>query len=69
MKRTDLKKLNTRSAEELTKDIFEAKEKLWQLRREIASGKVKNNQSRTALRRDIARMFTAISAKRSTKQS
>lgn len=58
MKKADLAKLKNRSAEELRKEVAEVKEKLWELRREIASGKVKNTKARTALRRDIARMLT-----------
>ena len=60
MKKGDITKLKNRSAEELRKEVAEAKEKLWELRREIAGGKVKNVKTRGALRRDVARMLTII---------
>ena len=58
MKKNDIKKLVNKTAAELLKDVAEAKEKLWELSRDIASGKQKNPHSRIALRRDIARMLT-----------
>jgi ribosomal protein L29 len=70
MKKADLAKLKNRSAEELRKEVAESKEKLWELRREIAGGKIKNVKARSVLRRDIARMMTALSqANRPTGQA
>lgn len=63
MKKNDIAKLKNRSAEELRKDAVEMREKLWELRREIAGGKVKNVRSRRALRRDLARVLTVANQK------
>jgi len=60
MKKIEIEKLINKSVEELTKDVLEAKEKLWELKRDIASGKVKNHQSGSELRRNIARMLTVV---------
>ena len=65
MKRNDIKKLAARSTEELTKEVSEAKEKLWQLGRDLASGKVKDSHAAIKLRRDIARMLTVVQNKTS----
>jgi ribosomal protein L29 len=67
MKRNDIKKLVNKTPAELVKDIAESKEKLWELRREIAAGKVKNAHSKSVLRRDIARMFTVMQNKQTSK--
>lgn len=67
MKKSEIKKLANKSAEELAKDAAEAKEKLWQLSRDIASGKIKNAHARSALRRDIARMLTVMHNKQTSK--
>lgn len=62
MKRTDVKKLANMSAAELLKNVAESKEKLWEMKRDVASGKVKNAHAITVLRRDIARMLFAAQA-------
>ena len=67
MKKQDVKKLVNKSAAELAKDVSEAKEKLWELVRDIASGKVKNARSKGVLRRDIARMLTVMHTKQTSK--
>ncbi len=67
MKKNDVKKLPNKTVAELAKDVAEAKEKLWQLSRDIASGKVKNAHAKSALRRDIARMLTVMQNKQTTK--
>lgn len=63
MKRTDIAKLKNRSVEELRKEAVELQDKLWEIRREIAGGKVKNVKARSGLRRDIARLLTVAQAK------
>ena len=67
MKKTDLAKFNNRSAEELHKEVVELKEKIWELRREIAGGKVKNVHAKSIMRRDVARLLTLATAKTSQK--
>ncbi len=67
MKKQEVAKLKNKSAAELTKDVAEAKEKLWQLRREIEGGKVKNVHAKAELRRDIARMITVAEEKQKTR--
>lgn len=63
MKKTDFEKLKNRTVAELSKDLAEAKEKLWTMKREIENGKQKNVRSAAALRRDIARIGTLIKSK------
>ncbi len=67
MKKNDIKKLVSKSAAELIKDVTEAKEKLVELKRDILSGKVKNAHAYGALKKDIARMLTAAHTKPTTK--
>jgi ribosomal protein L29 len=67
MKKNDVKKILDKSATELAKDITEAKEKLWELKRDIVSGKVKNAHSAGELRRTIARMLTVMHNKQTSK--
>jgi ribosomal protein L29 len=66
MKKTDIQKLATKSVAELQKEIIEAREKLWQQKRDVVSGKVKNPHSVTYLRRDIARMLTVVQNKKNS---
>lgn len=63
MKKDEIKKLHAKSSAELLKDAVEAKEKLWQTRRDIVSGKVKNSHLLGELRRDIARMLSIVQNK------
>ncbi len=58
MKKNDIAKLKSRSAVELRKDAAEAREKIWNLRREIAGGKIKNVRLKRTMRRDVARLLT-----------
>jgi ribosomal protein L29 len=63
MKKQDVAKLNNRSAEELLKDADVLREKIWEMRREIAGGKIKNVKAKRALRKDLARTLTVVSIK------
>ncbi len=63
MKKNDISKLKNRSEAELRKEAVEAKEKLWEIRREIAGGKIKNVKARNALRKDVARLLTIANEK------
>jgi ribosomal protein L29 len=64
MDKNEIKKLTAKSSAELTKDISEAKEKLWETHRDVKSGKVKNSHLIGELRRDIARMLTVVQNKK-----
>jgi len=63
MKTKDFQKLKNRSVTELKKDVVDLREKLWQTKREINDGKIKNVRSAAALRRDIAKTLTLIKEK------
>ncbi len=63
MKKNEVAKLNNRSADELRKEATEMKEKLWEVRREISGGKIKNVKAKKAMRRDLARVLTLARAK------
>lgn len=67
MKSNDVKKIMSKSAAELTKDLSEAREKLWETKRDIASGKLKNAHAAAEQRRTIARMLTALTALKKSK--
>lgn len=45
---------------DLKKDLKEMRDKLWQLRIDLASGKVKNVREIRGLKKDIARVLTII---------
>ena len=51
------------SAEELTKKIADLKEELFNLRFRLATGQLDNVMQITAVKRDIARAMTALTAK------
>lgn len=65
MKKKELEKIKGQSAAELTKDIEEKREKLWQIKNDIAVGKNKNVRAAKTLRRDIARAMTVLNTKKS----
>lgn len=45
-------------------EIKEMRDKLWQLRVDLAAGKVKNVREIRKIRKDIARTLTAINSKK-----
>ena len=63
MKKKDLEKIKGRSVVELKKDIEEKKDKLWQLRSDIVTGKAKNVRGAGSLKRDVARSLTILNEK------
>ncbi len=63
MKKKDLEKLKGRTVAELTADVKTAKEKLWQLGKDLTAGKQKNGHALRATRVEIARMLTLINQK------
>jgi large subunit ribosomal protein L29 len=56
-KKTEIKEKNMESLKE---DLKAKREELFKIRLEHARGKVKNTTSMTTMRKDIARMLTAI---------
>lgn len=64
MKKRDIEKIKNKSEGELKADLAAAREKLWQVKKDIAGGKVKNVREARLVRNDIARMLTLINAKR-----
>ena len=63
MKKKDLEKIKGRSVADLKKDIQENKDKLWQLKNDIATGKAKNVREAGSLKRNIARSLTVLNEK------
>jgi len=64
MKKNDRVQLQNAGVPELEKKVKDAREKLWSLRRDTELGKQKNVKEARSLRKDIARMMTAITASR-----
>ncbi len=60
MKITEIRR---KSAQELQKDLYINREKVRQLRFDLASGKVKNVRDIRKIRREIARIITIIKEK------
>ena len=60
MKRRELEQLKSKHSEELMKILKEHREKLWSLRVDLVSGKVKNVREIHSHRRQIARILTVL---------
>jgi len=60
MKRDQLKKLREKSVEELKKELQLSKDNLWQLKLDLASGKVKNVREIRSFRKAIAVINTIL---------
>jgi ribosomal protein L29 len=60
MKKKDLEQLKSKNRSELTKRLDEDRDKLWTLKTDLASGKVKNVREIKRLRADIARVLTLL---------
>lgn len=58
------KELKDKKIDELVKDLYEKKESLRVLKSNGAGAKEKNVKAQSGLRKDIARILTAINAKR-----
>lgn len=58
------KELKDKKIDELVKDLYEKKESLRVLKSNGAGTKEKNVKAQSGLRKDIARILTAINAKR-----
>ena len=61
-------KIREKTIEEIQQELKENKLKLFQLKFENSSGKLKNPQKILYLRRDIARMNTILNEKKAEKQ-
>lgn len=57
---TPAHELRELSADELTKRLNEAKEELFNLRFQLATGQLTNNRRLRTVKRDIARMYTVV---------
>lgn len=60
MKRKDLEQLKNKVKAELENDLTKSLEKLWNLKVDLAAGKVKNVREIRQIRRNIARMKTIL---------
>ncbi|SDZ85068.1 LSU ribosomal protein L29P [Lachnospiraceae bacterium NK3A20] len=58
-----MKELQNKSVEELNEDLVSAKKELFNLRFQNATNQLKNTAQITTVRKNIARIETAISAK------
>jgi large subunit ribosomal protein L29 len=59
-----VKELNTKSIEELNSDLVAAKKELFNLKFQNATNQLENTSRITIVRKNIARIQTAISAKK-----
>jgi large subunit ribosomal protein L29 len=55
-----LKEIRDMKLDELQQKIYSLKEQLFNLRRQQAVGQLKNGKDLTAIRKDIARIYTII---------
>ena len=60
MKKKELQQLSKKPVAELQKKVQESRNKLWQLRVDLAAGKVKNIKQIRNLKQDISQMLTFI---------
>ncbi len=60
MKKKELQQLSKKPVAELQKKVQESRNKLWQLRVDLAAGKVKNIKQIRSLKQDISQMLTFI---------
>ncbi|TSC96702.1 MAG: 50S ribosomal protein L29 [Parcubacteria group bacterium Athens0714_26] len=63
MKRKDLEQLKNKPKQELQHDLSKNHEKLWNLKIDLAAGKVKNVREIRQLKRTIAKINTFLNAK------
>ena len=60
MKKDELQKLKEKNQEELLKDLQTTKDNLWQLKLDLAAGKVKNVREIRKLKKVIAVIHTKL---------
>lgn len=68
MKKTDFQKLKTQTQAELKAGVVNAREKLWQVSRQVLGGKTKNVREIRAARVEIAQLLTLLNAKNNVKK-
>lgn len=61
MKKKEVQELKSKSSADLQKKIGELRDRLHGLKMDLAAGKVKNVREINVVKKDIARMLTAIS--------
>lgn len=64
MKQDSMKDIRVKTPETLRSDLSQAREKLAQLKNDLAAGKVKNVREINGLKRTIARILTVFHAAR-----
>ncbi|MBI2047864.1 MAG: 50S ribosomal protein L29 [Parcubacteria group bacterium] len=62
MDKKQFKEMKTKQAPELKKEAQILRDKLWQLRVDLNSGKVKNVREIRSIRKDIARILTIVNS-------
>ena len=67
MAKDDIQKLRDRSKEDLMKELFKERQKLQEMRFDLARGKVKNSAAVRDSKRRIARLATLANEKTATK--
>jgi len=60
MKRKDFELLKTKPKAELQIQLQQLKDKLWELKKDLAAGKVKNVSEIRKIKRDVARLMTLL---------
>ncbi|NCN53025.1 50S ribosomal protein L29 [Candidatus Wolfebacteria bacterium] len=69
MKKSELQKLRDKNVVDLSKEVKEDKDRLWQLRMDLASGKIKNISEIRKLRAKIATTNTLMSEKNNQEEN
>ena len=64
MNKKEFTVFSQKSDVELNKSFLEFKDKLWDLRKDLKMGKVKNIKSIKEARKDIARVLTILNSKK-----
>lgn len=60
MKKKDIQQLKNKPVADLANQLKEMRDRLWQLKIDLAAGKVKNVREIRATRKDVARVMTII---------
>lgn len=60
MKKKEFEQLKTKPEAELQKNLKEHRERLWNLRTDLAGGKVKNVKEIQKIKKSIAQVFTLL---------
>ena len=60
MKQSELKQLKTKPMSELKLQINVLKDKMWELKKDLVAGKVKNVREIRTIKKDLARILTIL---------